>query len=301
MKVLISGASGFIGSRIRTALEAEGHITGALVRRPVVNPEREVYWNPEERSIDNESMSTYDAVLHLAGKNIADDLWTESYKTQLRSSRVDGTSLIATTMALLGENGPQTLVSASAIGFYGDRGTELLDESSRPGQGFLPDLCREWESATLPALEAGIRVVIPRIGIVLSREGGFLAPLVPMFKVGLGARLGSGEQQMSWVHLRDVLRALHELLTNEAMSGIYNVVAPNPVDNRHFTQALATKLHRPAFLRVPEKLLKWLPGGMGKEMMLASQRVQPTKLLDAGFRFRSPDIESALAACFRSN
>ncbi|MCB2199738.1 TIGR01777 family oxidoreductase [bacterium] len=298
MKVLISGSHGLIGTHLAKRLRHAGHETGALVRREVRYPDREVAWDPASGTIDSEGVAQYDAVVHLAGKSIA-GLWTRSHMDEVLRSRVDGTHLIASTLALLGDDGPRVLVSASGVGYYGDRGDESLDESSSTGNGFLAMVCQKWEAAAQPARDAGIRVVHPRLGIVLSHGEGFLAPLTPLFALGLGATLGSGRQWMSYVHIDDVTRAMQAMLEQDDLDGVVNVATPEPVTNRTFTKTFASVLGRPAFLRIPEFLLARLPGGMGQEMILVSQKAQPKGLLDHGFEFEYPTLSSALVACFK--
>lgn len=297
MKVLISGSHGMIGRHLAKRLRDVGHTTGALVRREVHHPDREVAWDPSKGVIDSEGVARYDAIVHLAGKSIA-GLWTSSHMDQVLRSRVDGTHLIASTLALLGDNGPRVLISASGIGYYGDRGDETLDEASSSGNGFLAMVCRKWESAAQPARDAGVRVVHPRLGVVLSKGEGFLAPLTPMFAFGLGAALGSGRQWMSLIHIDDVTRAMQQMLEDDSLDGAINLTVPNPCTNREFTQSFARVLGRRALLTIPEFFLKRLPGGMGQEMMLFSQKAQPNCLLEAGFKFEYPTISDALEACF---
>jgi len=295
MKILISGASGLLGGHLAQAFHTAGHTTAALVRRGVRNPESEVRWDPANGILDRDPLTRFDAVVHLAGKSIAGGLWTRSHMDDVYRSRMYGTRLLANALAALGEHGPRLLISASAVGFYGDRGETVLDESSESGTGFLAELCRDWEKACDPAREAGLRVVHPRIGIVLAADGGFLTPLKPLFRLGLGARMGSGHQYMSWVHVEDLDRAFVHLLDDESIEGPVNVTSPVPSTNRELTEALARALHRPAPFAVPAFLLKLLPHAMGREMFLASQRALPRRLLDSGFSFHHPSIGDALS------
>ena len=297
MKVLISGSHGMIGRHLAKYLRDAGHTTGALVRREVRDPKNEVAWDPASGMIDTDGVARFDAVVHLAGKSIA-GIWTSGHKAEVLSSRVDGTHLIASTLALLGKSGPQLLISASGIGYYGDRGGELLTEESVAGKGFLAGVCREWEEAAQPARDAGIRVVHPRLGLVFSHGEGFLAPLTPLFNLGLGATLGDGSQHMSWVHIEDAVRILRAMLEDDRYVGAYNVSAPATVTNREFTRTFASVLNRPALLSVPRFVLRLLPGGMGEEMILASQNARPKRLLDGGYPFLYPDLQSALEQCF---
>lgn len=293
MKVAISGSSGLIGSALVHALSSEGHAVKHLVRR-AARDETEIGWNPEHGEIDARGLAGIDAVVNLAGEKL-DQRWTDDVKREIRDSRVKGTTLIARTIASL-EPRPRVLVSGSAIGIYGDRGDEVLDEQSVPGDGFLAEVCREWEAATRPAEDAGIRVVHSRTGIVLAREGGALPRMATPFRFGVGGRLGSGKQWMSWVAIQDMIGALMYALTNDAMRGPMNVVAPNPVRNEGMTEALSRELHRPALLPVPRAALKIVLGEMAEEAVLASQRVVPSALQAAGYAFTLPLLEQALAA-----
>ncbi|TNF23826.1 MAG: TIGR01777 family protein, partial [Deltaproteobacteria bacterium] len=234
-----------------------------------------------------------DAVVHLAGANLADGRWTDARRALIRSSRVDGTRLLAEALAGL-ERRPRVLVMASAIGFYGDRGDALLDEDSAPGTGFLAEVVREWEEAAAPAEAAGIRTVKLRLGVVLSRDGGALPKLLTPFKLGVGGRVGDGGQWMSWVALDDVVRAFAHALVDDGLSGVANLVAPNPVTNRALTEALARVLRRPAFVPVPRWAIRGAFGDMGRETILASTRVAPKRLDERGFTFAHPEIEAAL-------
>ncbi len=291
MVIAISGSSGLIGSAIVRALESHGHEIRPLVRRAAQTP-LEISWNPEQGTIDAARMNAADAVLHLAGENIA-QRWTPDVKRRIRDSRVQGTTLIAETLASLDAK-PRVLVSGSAIGIYGDRGDETLDESSAPGAGFLADVCREWEAATAAAADAGIRVVNVRTGLVLSSDGGALAKLLPLFRLGMGGKLGSGKQWMSWIALAEYVEAIGFLLRNDQLAGPFNLVAPNPVTNAEFTRVLGYVLGRPEFINVPRFALHLAMGEMADQTVLASQHVRPRKLLEAGFPFSYPTLESAL-------
>jgi uncharacterized protein (TIGR01777 family) len=289
----VSGASGLIGSALAAALVSEGHTVRRLVRHEAASGSDEIFFDPTGGRIEAEKLEGLDALIHLAGENVAAGRWTAARKGRIRRSRLLGTRLIAETLAAL-DTPPPLLLNASAIGFYGDRGDELLDESSAAGDGFLASLCREWEEAAEPAREAGIRVVKLRIGVVLSCEGGALKKMLPPFRLGLGGRLGDGRQYVSWIALRDLVRAIIFILGRSDLGGIVNGVAPAPVRNSELTAVLARLLGRPALLPAPAALLRLALGEMAGGMILASGRVMPNKLLNGGFSFEYPDIESAL-------
>lgn len=292
MRILISGASGFIGRALRPALVEAGHATSALVRRPAEGDQ--LQWDPA-LSLDPEKLKGFDAIVHLAGKNIT-SLWTEKFKREVRNSRVQGTRTIATAAAeaFCRVGRPAIFIAASAVGYYGDRGDEQLTEASPRGTGFLADVCREWEGAATPAIEAGIRVVQIRIGLVLAKNGGALQAMLPPFRLGLGGRVGDGRQFWSWITLEDVVGAFLLALSNPAVSGPVNAVAPNPVRNAEFVRELGSVLLRPTVFPLPAFLVRGLFGEMGEVLLLASARVQPAKLEAAGFRFRHPELPEAL-------
>ncbi|MCK6547310.1 TIGR01777 family oxidoreductase [Myxococcota bacterium] len=292
MKVVITGASGMIGSALRGLLERRGDQVVAMTR-----PDR---WDPEAGTIDRELLAREapDAVVHLAGENIGDQRWTEERKQKLRDSRTKGTELLARTIASL-DRRPRVFVSASAIGIYGNRGDEILSDESSPGTGFLAELCRDWEAAADAAREAGIRVVHPRLGVVLAREGGALQKMLLPFKLGLGGRLGSGRQWMSWVAREDVTGAILFAIEREALSGPLNVVSPHPVRNSELTKALGSALGRPTLFPVPEFGLKLAFGEMAEEALLASACVTPARLQATGFPFRFPDLVPLLRSLVR--
>src|ERR1051326_8534843 len=290
MRVLITGASGLIGSALRGALRREGHEAVALVRRPVRGA-AEVQWNPA--AVDAAPFEGADAVVHLAGENIAGGRWTAERKQKILDSRKDGTRNLAQSIAAAGRK-PEVLVSASAVGIYGNRGDEVLTESSASGDGFLAGVSRAWEEALAAARAAGVRVVSPRIGVVLDGKGGALPKMALPFKFGAGGRVGSGKQWMSWITLDDLVRLLIFAMTTDALRGPMNAVAPQSVTNREFTRALARVLHRPAIFPAPAFALRLAMGQMADELLLASQRVEPKVAMEAGFRFQYPQIESAL-------
>ena len=292
LRMVVSGSSGLIGRQLVAFLRTGGHDVKRLVRTTATAAD-EISWDPARGDIDAAALESVDAVIHLGGVSIADGLWTEERKAAIRQSRIDGTSLLARTLASL-QHPPRVFVSASAIGFYGDAGDELLTEASPAGNGFLAEVCQAWERATEPASAAGIRVVTPRFGLVLSGGGGFLKRLLPVFQFGLGGPLGSGDQYMSWIALDDLLVVLLSAIADDRLAGAVNAVSPHPVTNREFTEMLGNIVKRPAIISIPAAALHLLPGGMGDEIFLASQRVQPTKLQDIRFRFAFSTLEGAL-------
>lgn len=292
MKILVSGSSGLVGSALVRQLTAGGHYVIRLVRS---NPQRDrgdVLWDAVTGQLERSRLERIDAVVHLAGENLL-GLWTEAKKKRIHRSRVQATEFLMEMLAGL-MNKPRVILSASAVGYYGDRGEEWMNEAAPAGQGFLPQLCQEWERATDLAANTGVRVINARIGIVLSPHGGALKAMLPVFKAGLGGRLGNGRQYMSWIAIDDLTAALQYALEDERFVGAVNFVAPEPVTNRDFTRLLARELGKPAFLPVPGFVLKALPGGMGRETFLASQRVEPYKLRRAGFKFEFPELPEAL-------
>uniref|UniRef100_A0A7C4LNA3 TIGR01777 family protein n=1 Tax=Schlesneria paludicola TaxID=360056 RepID=A0A7C4LNA3_9PLAN len=292
MKVLVTGATGLVGRHVVPLLTTQGHDVLRLTRRTPTEP-NDVVWNPERGDLPSARLEGLDAVVHLAGENIASGRWTPTLKERIRSSRVDGTRLLCTTLARL-QHKPKTLVCASAIGFYGDRGAELLTEDSPLGNGFLPDVCRAWEAACAPALDAGIRVVNLRIGVVLSPQGGALAQMLLPFRCGLGGVVGSGKQYLSWIAIDDVGGAILHCLQHQELSGPVNATAPHPVTNHEFTKTLGGVLNRPTIFPVPAFAAKLLMGEMAEELLLSSTRVEPRKLLQSGYVFRFPFLDEAL-------
>ena len=290
--VLLSGASGFIGTLLASTLRADGHRVVALTRR--ANPDA-VAWNAERGEIDTAALARVapDTVIHLAGEPIA-QRWTNDRMRRIRDSRVNGTRALATAIAAL-PNKPRVLVSGSAIGYYGaHRGDELLTEQSAAGKDWLAEVAGEWERAASPAADAGIRVATSRTGIVLGRDGSALQRMLPPFQLGAGGRIGSGQQWMSWISLEDVVRGLRFLADTPSVSGPVNLVAPDAVRNEEFANTLGAVLHRPALVPVPEFALKLAFGRMAEDTILASQRVAPKKIAGAGFEFRHPRLEEAL-------
>jgi uncharacterized protein (TIGR01777 family) len=295
VKVAITGASGLIGSAVATSLTSDAHDVLRMVRHEASAPD-EVQWDPVGGSVDLEPLAGVDAVVHFAGAGVGDRRWTASYKRKIRDSRVLGTQTLARALARLDPQ-PRVLVSGSAIGYYGDTGEEAVDETSSAGDGFLAKVVVAWESSTAPASEAGIRVVIPRSGLVVAGHGGAWGRLWPLFRMGVGGRLGGGQQYWSFVSLRDEVRAVRRMIDDSTMSGAYNVTAPNPVTNAEMTAAMSEVVHRPAFAHVPSFVLKSVLGEMSSEV-LGSLRVLPTRLTEAGFEFLDPTIEDALSTAY---
>lgn len=297
MRIAVSGASGLIGSGLCERLAAAGHEVLKLVRRNTDEP-RHIAWDPEAGTMDPGPLERLDAVVHLAGEPIAAGRWNAARKARIRDSRGRGTRLLCDTLARL-QAPPRALICASAIGIYGDRGDTLLDESSPPGEGFLADVCREWEAAADPARDAGIRTVHVRIGIVLSREGGALGKMLTPFRLGLGGIVGSGRQYWSWIALDDLVSAIVFAIETEELSGPVNGTAPNPVTNREFTRILGRVLRRPTIFPLPAFAARLALGEMADELLLGSQKVIPAQLQKAGFRFAYPDLQPALEHLLR--
>jgi uncharacterized protein (TIGR01777 family) len=274
-------------------LTKEGHEVWSLVRRTPKEGAREIAWDPLKGIDDVSGLEGADAVVHLAGENIAEGRWTDEKKARIRESRVVGTRVLSEALAGL-ESPPKSFLCASAIGFYGDRGEEVLTEESAPGEGFLPDVCREWEAAARPAVERGLRVVYLRFGVILSAEGGALGKMLTPFKMGVGGKIGSGEQYMSWITLDDVIGVIKHALTDESLSGPVNVVAPAPVTNLQFTKAIGRVLSRPTIFAVPAFAARLAFGEMADAALLASERVEPARLTKSGYVFQHPELEGAL-------
>ncbi len=292
MRVAVTGATGLVGTALIGMLKEEGWEVSRVVRGSKLQAS-DILWNPEAGMIDLAGLENHDAVVHLAGESIASGRWTPARKQRIRESRVKGTQLLAQTVANL-RNPPRVLVGASAIGYYGDRGSEILREDSSPGAGFLPEVCRAWESAAAAAAAAGIRVVHPRIGIVLSTHGGALAKMLLPFRMGAGGNLGHGTQYMSWISLRDLCRAIVHAIRTESLRGPINAVSPQPATNAEFTKALGVALHRPTIFPVPAFGARLAFGEMADALLLASTRVVPQRLQESGFRFEDTDIGQTL-------
>ena len=293
MRILITGASGLVGSALCDALRGDGHSVGRFVRPGLPASKDDVAWNPTSGEMDLHAAEGTDAVVNLAGASIGEGRWSEQRKELLRASRVNLTERLVRNFERVTKR-PAVLVSASAIGYYGDRGEETLTETSPPGTDFLSQLSCDWEAAAMGAEKLGIRTVITRFGIVLSKNGGALAQMLTPFKLGVGGRLDSGKQWMSWVALDDVVGAIRHAIVTSSLRGPVNVVAPNPARNADFTRALARLLHRPALFPAPAFALRLMLGEMADALLLSSQRVVPQKLLDARFSFRFAELESAL-------
>jgi uncharacterized protein (TIGR01777 family) len=291
MKIAIAGASGLVGAAISPQLEAEGNDVVRLVRN---SPKAgEIEWHPNQDSIEPGKLEGFDAIINLAGENVAEGRWTEEKKKKIHDSRVHGTHLISEAIAKLTSK-PRIFLCASATGIYGDRGDETLNEQSESGGGFLAGVCREWEKATEPAHRAGVRVVNLRFGPILARVGGMLEKMLTPFKMGLGGKIGSGKQYISWVAIEDSVAAMKLALTDEAIRGPLNVVSPKPVTNERFTRALGEVLSRPTVMAMPAFAARLAFGEMADEMLLVSQKVIPKRLQAAGFQFEYPDLETAL-------
>jgi len=291
MKVAIAGASGLVGSALIPKLENESIEVTRLVRE---SPKPgEIEWHPNQDTIKPDRLKGFDAIINLAGENIAEGRWTDEKKRKIHDSRVYGTHLLSEAMAKVDPK-PQVFLCASATGIYGDRGDEILNEQSESGGGFLAGVCREWEQATEPASKAGVRVVNLRFGPILAAEGGMMAKMLTPFKMGMGGKIGSGKQYISWVAIDDVVNAMKLALKDESTRGPLNIVAPNPVTNEVLTKTLGHVLNRPTALAMPAFAARLAFGEMADEMLLVSQRVVPKKLTEARFEFRFPDLESAL-------
>lgn len=289
MHVAISGSTGLVGRALTSDLRADGHVVDPLVRGEKAG----ISWNPATGEVDCEKLADVETLVHLAGESIAEGRWTAAKKARIRSSREDATRRLCESLANM-ERRPRTLICASAIGFYGDRGNDELDEEAAPGEGFLPEVCRNWESATQVAADAGVRVVNLRIGVVLSRDGGALAKMMLPFKLGLGGRIGSGRQYWSWITLTDLVRAIRFAIETPALSGPVNAVAPVAATNLEFTKALGRALGRPTIFPMPALAAKLALGEMANDLLLASARVVPRKLEQNGFEFSYAELDDAL-------
>lgn len=299
MKILISGATGLVGRHLVPFLRENGHEVFSLVRQ-TPNNEHEIQWNAETGIVESElkKIENFDAVVHLAGAGIADERWTKERKRIIRDSRVIGTRVLIDSLAQLG-NPPRAFVSASAIGYYGDRKDEILNEDSPPGKDFLSGVGVEWEAEANKAADFGARVVRLRIGIVLSTEGGALKEMLTPFKMGVGGRVGKGQQFVSWIHLKDLIRTIKFAVENENLTGVVCATAPNPVRNVEFAEKLGAAVHRPSVVAVPEFALRLMYGELADALLLSSARVLPEKLLANNFQFEFERIEDALRDLLR--
>ncbi|MEU8840758.1 TIGR01777 family oxidoreductase [Streptomyces roseus] len=293
MRIAITGSSGLIGQALLQSLRADGHEVVRFVRRTPSVPE-EAEWDPRRGYVDPAGLAGCGAVVHLAGAGVGDHRWTDAYKKEIRDSRVAGTDAIARAIAAL-DAPPGVLVCGSAIGYYGDTGDRAVDEHAPAGQGFLPEVCVEWEAAAAPARAAGVRTVFARTGLVVAAGGGAWGKLFPIFKAGLGGRLGDGRQYWSFISLRDEIAALRHAIDTPGLSGPLNLTAPEPVTNQEVTAAMGRVLHRPTLFPVPAPALRLALGEFAGDV-LGSQRVRPARLLESGFTFRDPDIDQSIRA-----
>ncbi|MCO1599000.1 TIGR01777 family oxidoreductase [Micromonospora sp. RHAY321] len=295
MRILLAGASGFLGTRLVDRLSADGHQVTRLVRRPARDA-RERRWDPSAGQLDPATLAESDVVVNLAGAGVGDKRWNDDYRRLIRTSRVDTSSTLAITIAgLPAADRPRVLLNSSAVGWYGNTGDRVVEEDAPAGEGFLADVCRVWEAATRPAEDAGVRVVRLRTGLPLHRDGGLLKPQLLPFRLGIAGRLGSGRQWLPWISMADWLDAVGFLLDRDDIAGPVNVVGPNPVTNAEFTRELARQLHRPAIIPIPALALKAALGGFAHEA-LTSTRVHPGVLTRAGYPYHHPDLSSALHA-----
>lgn len=292
MKVCIAGGSGLFGSALSARLKELGHEV-SILSRSKDKSSGVVHWNPSEGTLDHSALEGLDALINLAGENVASGLWTEKKKRKIRESRIQASSLLARAITEL-DSPPRVFINASAIGFYGDGGNEWLTESSPAGNDFLASVCQEWEEAATPEENVASRLVRARIAVILSTKGGALAQALTPFKFALGGRFGSGEQYFSWISIRDAVSAILHIISNESLQGAVNLSGPEPVSNSEYTQALAKAVQRPAFLHLPAGVLKLLFGQMAEELFLVSTRIKPQKLLDSGFAFQDASIDSAI-------
>ena len=299
LRVAVTGATGLVGSALVPALLAAGHRVDRVSRRRPAAGTTDIQWDPARGQLDPRALEGVDAVVHLAGETIAALRWTPAVKERIRRSRVDGTRLLAETLGRLTRR-PRVLVAVSGVGYYGSRGDTPLTEESPPGSGFLAEVCREWEAAADPARAAGIRVVHPRLGVVLAGQGGALPRMALPFRLGAGGVIGDGRQYCSWIELNDLVRVIELCLALETLAGPVNAVAPTPVTNREFTRVLGRALGRPTLVPLPALAARLLLGEMGQALLLDSARALPRRLERAGFRFRHPDLEDALRVALAS-
>jgi uncharacterized protein (TIGR01777 family) len=298
LKILVTGATGLIGSALCPFLAGSDHRVLRMVRSAPAQA-NEVQWDPSSGKLDRSALEGLDAVVHLAGESIASGRWTAEKKRRILQSRIRGTGLLSRSLANL-QSPPEVLISVSAVGYYGDRGEEQLDEESSPGTGFLPEVCRQWEGATAPASKGGIRVVIPRIGVVLSAAGGALALMLPIYRMGIGGRIGSGQQYMSWIAIDDIVRIIDYAIKSRSLAGPLNAVSPNPVTNSAFSKTLAHVLSRPAIFGLPGFAARLAFGEMAEETLLSSTRATPKRLMKSSFSFRFPKLDDALRHILRA-
>ncbi len=293
LNVAMTGASGLVGTELSALLKSAGHCVVPMTRKPSVNSQNTITWDPKQGVVNPHQLESVDAIVHLAGENIAAGRWTAASKERIRKSRVEGTRALVQSLAGL-QNCPKTLVCASAIGYYGDRGDEVLTESSAPGSGFLADVCSAWESEALAAANMDVRVVCLRIGVVLSPKGGALAKMLLPFKLGAGGVIGSGKQYWSWIGLNDLVRVIAFCVENENIRGPVNAVSPQAVNNYDFTKTVGAVLHRPTIFPMPGFVAKMVLGEMADALLLSSAHVVPERLQAHGFQFAQPDLKSCL-------
>jgi uncharacterized protein (TIGR01777 family) len=298
MKILITGSHGLVGKALISELVKDGHEIVSLVRHKSEGAS-EIEWHPNQRSIDSERVSGFDVVVHLAGESIASGRWTDEKKRKIRESRVDGTTLLSRALAQ-SSKAPAAFISASAIGYYGNRADELLNEKSAPGNDFLAEVCVAWERATGEAEARGVRTVHARFGIILDQEGGALAKMLTPFRMGVGGRIGDGKQWMSWIALVDVIKGLKFVIENESIAGPVNFVAPNPVTNGEFTKTLGDALSRPTLFPMPSFAVRLAFGEMADALLLSSAKVEPKRLQESGYRFEFENLQPALAAILKT-
>jgi uncharacterized protein len=292
LKILLSGSHGFLGQALVPALKAQGHEVTALVRS---HPKaQDLYWDPTQNKIDPSTLANFEAVIHLAGESISNGRWTEDKKQRILDSRVQSTALLAKQIAAAGGN-TKIFLSASAIGYYGNRGSEILDESASKGELFLSKVCQQWEEAAAPLGDKGLRVGFLRFGVILGKSAGALAKMLPPFRLGLGGVIGSGQQYMSWISLPDTVGAILFILNSEKLQGPINITAPHPLTNLDFTRALGQTLRRPTFFSMPSLAARLVFGEMADELLLASTRVVPKKLEQSGYVFKHPQLQEALS------
>lgn len=297
-RIAVSGASGFIGKALCDSLRGQGYEVVTLTRTKPSGASEAIFWNPTLDYIDTQSLENFDVVINLSGTPTSGRRWSSQRKTEFKETRVKCTKLLASTISRL-KKPPSLFLSASGIGYYGDRGTEILTEESKPGSGFFSQVCREWELATWQAQAIGRRVHHLRFGIVLAKEGGALKEMLPPFRLGLGAVFGSGEQYFPWVTMSDAVRAIQFLINNPLPTGPINIVAPDQATNKELTKALAKSLNRSAFLKMPEALVRIIAGEVGATLLLSSARVIPEKLTQAGFAFEDRSLQTALTNILR--
>lgn len=297
MRIAVTGATGLIGSALGRSLKADGHDVVRFVRREPAAPD-EARWDPARGFVDPAGLAGCDAVVHLAGAGVGDRRWTAAYKREIRDSRVKGTAAMASAVAAMAEP-PRVLLCGTAVGYYGDTGDTAVDESAPSGEGFLPEVCVQWEAAAAPARDAGVRTVFARTGLVVAAEGGAWGKLFPIFKAGIGGRLGDGRQYWSYISMHDEIAALRHIIDTPALAGPVNLTAPEPLTNREVTAAMGRVLHRPAVFAVPAPVMRVVLGEFAQDV-LGSQRVRPARLLESGFVFRYPGIEESIRAALEA-